>query len=282
MSTFLRSSGLKLLRRILVTIIVSLAVLFVGLYWVAPVALSFYAARKAPQVTRVVPQPLKDTSVSRAPTTTLSYFGYEFALPWTDFDGTLTKLYPKDNPAKNRADLHFHSGLRIVVTAVRPGEWTRGLEQEMKLSTQEIDSVFGRDVAQSDYRFVKSLYEFTPERMNHWTVSSPSQSRDQTLLIIKSLALLKSAESGIFVLNNPNYPGFQEGSPLVRQDGIAIHLFSDDGSVEMLFFQKDYKSLTGVTQPEINRIVESLRKASPTNLVNTPGSLPESRSDARD
>ena len=48
--------------------------------------------------------------------------------------------------------------------------------------------------------------------------------------------------------------------------GIAVHLFSDDGSIEMIFFQKDYQNRGGVTQPEINRIVQSLH---------------ESRSDAR-
>jgi hypothetical protein len=82
--------------------------------------------------------------------------------------------------------------------------------------------------------------------------------------MINSIALLKSAESGIVTLQNRTYQGFQEGNPLVRQEGIAIHLFSDEGSMEMIFFQKDYKSFTGVTQPEINRIVQSLHKSSPS------------------
>lgn len=46
-----------------------------------------------------------------------------------------------------------------------------------------------------------------------------------------------------------------------------MNLYSDDGSIEMIFFQKDYKNGGGFTQPEINRIVQSLY---------------ESRSDARD
>lgn len=232
----------------------------------------------------MIPRPLTDNSVSEAPGSKLSYFGYQFEIPWTDLDYSLTKLYPKDKPEKNKADLHFHSGLRIVVTAVPPREWSRGIAQEMKLSPQAIEAVFGPGTSRSDYAFVKALYEFTPERMHHWTTSTTVWSRDQTLLVMKSIALLKSAESGVFVLQNQYYPGFQEGSPLVRQDGIAVHLFSDDGSVEMLFFQKDYKNPAGVTQPEINRIVQSLRKTSQngseTVAPTAKKSLPESRRDA--
>jgi hypothetical protein len=71
----------KLLRRILVIVAITVAVVFVGVEWIAPVALSYYGARKAPAVTRVVPTDLKDQSVSLAPSSRLSYFGYEFEVP---------------------------------------------------------------------------------------------------------------------------------------------------------------------------------------------------------
>jgi hypothetical protein len=63
------------------------------------------------------------------------------------------------------------------------------------------------------------------------------------------------------VCKSQHHLGFQEGSPRVRQDGIAVHLSSDDGSIEMIFFQKDYPNRGGVTQPEINRIVQSLHES---------------------
>ncbi len=254
---------MKLLGRILIAGIATVALIFVCLTWIAPVALSFYAAKKAPPITRVVPQPLMDNSVSQAPGAKLSYFGYDFEVPWTDLDDNLTKLSPKDKPEKHRVDLHFRSGLRVVVAAVPSREWSRGVAEEMKVSPEAIEAAFGPGTSRSDYLFVKALYEFTPERMHHWTTSTTVWSRDQMLLIVKSIALLKSAQSGIFALQNQDYLGFQEGNPQVRQDGIAVHLFSDNGSVEILFFQKDYKNSTGVTQPEINRIIQSLRSTSP-------------------
>jgi len=264
--TYPGSTNLKLVH-ILIAVIITLALIFAGVTWVAPIGLSYYAAKKAPAVTRVVPTELKDNSVSGAPGQKLSYFGYAFEVPWTDLDETQTKLYPKDKPVKNRADLRFHSGLRVLVTAIPPREWASGLAANFHASPQAIEAAFGHDAANSDYRFVKALYEFSPDNMNHWAMSLGTYNRHQFLLIIKSLALLKSAESGIFRLQSQDYLGFQEGSPRVRQDGIAIHLFSDDGSIEMIFFQKDYQNPQGITQPEINRIVQTLRK---------------SRSDARD
>jgi hypothetical protein len=124
-----------------------------------------------------------------------------------------------------------------------PREWSRGIAEGMKVSPEAIEIVFGPGTSRSDYVFVKALYEFTPDRMHHWTTSNTVWSRDQMLLIMKSIALLESAESGIFALQNQNYRGFQEGDPEVCQDGIAVHLFSDDGSVEMLFFRRTIGTL---------------------------------------
>jgi hypothetical protein len=252
---------LRMLRRILIAIVVTLAVILVGVNWIAPVALSFYAAHNAPPVARIVPTDLKDHSVSPAPGTKLSYFGYEFEVPWTDLDETQTRLYPTDKPEKRRVDLRFRSGLRLLLTAVPPREWVNGFPEQFNVSPQKIEAGFGHETMTSDYSFIKAVYEFTPDKMNHWTVSDRGLNRDEFLLMIKSLALLKSADTGIFNLQNSSYKGFQQGNPEVRQDGIAVNLYADDGTAEFMFFQKDYQSPRGVTQSEINRIVQSLRKA---------------------
>jgi hypothetical protein len=114
-------------------------------------------------------------------------------------------------------------------------------------------------VGQSGCRI--TLYEFTPEKMNHWSLSDQVHTREEFFLLVKSIALPRSAETGIFNLQNQSYKGFQDGNPQVRQNEIVVHLFSDEGSVEMMFWQKVYQNATGVSQPEINRIVQSLHKA---------------------
>ena len=248
---------MKLLRRILLTVFITLAVIFVVVQWIAPIALSFYAARKAPPVARVVPVDLKDKSISETPGRQLSYFGYEFDIPWSDLDDTQTKLYPQDKPDKTRVDLHFRSGLRVLVTAIPPQSWATELAADFNVPPQRVESSFGK----SDYSFVKNLYEFTPEKMNHWSLSDRVHNRDEFLLLVKSVALPRSAETGIFNLHNQTYKGFQEGTAQARLHDITVHLFSDEGSIEMIFLQKDYQNPTGVSQPEINRIVQSLHKA---------------------
>jgi hypothetical protein len=239
-----------------------LAVVFVGAYCIE-VADSFYAAKKA-RFARIVPTDLKDKSVSQAPGTKLSYFGYEFEVPWSDLDETQTKLYPAGNPGKCKVDLHFRSGLRLVVTAVPPREWARTFVTEFKTSPQKVDAAI-----ESDYSFVRNIYYVTPDRMHYWSLSPDVHTREMFWLSFKSVVLSNSAASGIFQLQNQNYKGFQQGNPQVRQDGIIVSLYSDEGGIDMIFSQKDYKNSAGVTQPEINRIVQSLRKA-PQNEAATP------------
>jgi hypothetical protein len=244
-------------------VVVTLSVVFVGVNWIAPAALSFYAAKKAPQIARVVPTDLKDNSVSEARGKKLSYFGYEFEIPWNDLDKSQITLYPKDKPEKTRVELRFRSGLRLLVTAIPPRRWSGSLAENFDVSPQAIEAGFGHETMKSDYSFIKTLYEFTPDKMNHWVAFQRAHTRDEFLLIIKSIALPKAAETGIFNLQNQNYRGFQQGNPQVRQSEIVADLYSDEGSVELIFLQKDYRSSSGVTQPEINRIVQSLHKATP-------------------
>ncbi len=249
---------MRLLRRILVTLVITLAVVFVSVEWIAPVALSYYGARKAPAVTRIVPTELPDQTVSQAPGSRLSYFGYEFEIPWNDIDESQTKLYPKDKP--NRVILMFHSGLRLIITALPPRELINGISGELRTSPQKMEATFGHEAMNSDYNFVKTLYEFTPDTMHHWNVTSRIFSRDALLLVLKSLATAKSAESGIFKVQNQGFEGFQQGNTQARENGVVVNLYSDDGSVELIFTKQNYREAVGVTQPEINRIIQSLHK----------------------
>src|SRR5258708_14270321 len=98
------------MRRILIAVVVILVVVFVSETWIVPVALSFYAAKKAPPIARVVPTELTDHSVSSAPGARLLYFGYELEVPWNDIDELQTKFYPTNKAEKTKVDLRFRSG----------------------------------------------------------------------------------------------------------------------------------------------------------------------------
>jgi len=253
---------MKLARRILVTVICTIAVLVLAVRFIAPSALSFYTARKVPAVARIVPTELQDHSVSQAPGARLSCVGYEFEIPWDDLDASKAQLYPKDKPAKSRAVLTFRSGLRLMVSAIPPrelvDEFTKG---DFKMPPQAIEAVFGRGASASDYTFVNNVYEFTPAKMHHWSLSDRVHSREMVLLTIKSIMPSRSAETGIFRVQNQDYKGFQQGNLAADRRGAIVTLYSNDGGIEFVFDAAHYDNPAGLAQPEINRIIQSVHRA---------------------
>jgi hypothetical protein len=79
-------------------------------------------------------------------------------------------------------------------------------------------------------------------------------------LLMKSIAMTHAAESGIFAIGNQNSPGFQEGNPKVRPDLLMFTLYSDTDSMEFLLLQKNYQEPAGISQGDINRMIQSLKK----------------------
>jgi len=258
---------MKLLRRIVTTIVVTLSVIFVCIYWVAPVAVSFYAARTALPVAKIVPTELKDHSVSQSPATKLAYLGYGFEVPWSDLDQTKIVMYPKDKAEKTRVVLAFQSGLRLMVTAVPPREFAQLWATDFKTPPQGVDILFGPGSSTSDYTFVRNVYEYTPDKMHYWSLSPSLHAREQMVLLTKSIMPTRAAATGIFCVQNQDYKGFQQGNPEGRQDGLVVDLYSDESHFEIMFLQKDYHSATGVTQADINRVIQSVRRAAPTEAA---------------
>jgi len=232
---------MKILRRILIAI----AIIVAALYFVAPAGV-LYFARTAPAVARVVPADLKDLSVSQAPGMRLSYLGYEFEVPWSDLDESQTQVLD-DEPHGKAAELCFRSGLRLFLFA-------SPLHKEY-----------------SEYALLKQSYAMTPYQIHYWGLFTGLQYRDARLLLAKS-ALLQGigtgldsnpAETGIFNIQSQGHQGFQYGDPQKWQPILELKLFSDDNTVKIDIFQKDYDDPMGVTQAAINRIVQTLHKTSP-------------------
>jgi hypothetical protein len=250
---------MRRLRRILTTVAITLGVIPLGAFWVAPVALSFDAARTAKPDARVVPTDLKDLSVSQVPGTKVSFVGYEFEIPWTDLDQTRTRSVPRDHPYM--VGLVFRSGLHLIISASPPYMLPNQLAREWKVSPQKFESVFGRGAAQSDYSFLENLYEFTPDKMHRWGLTPSVHYRERMLLRLKTTVLSGlSADTGIFNIQNQSYRGFQLGDPKAHPRRVAVQLYSDEGSIELTFAGSDGRGPVAVTQPELNRIVHSLRK----------------------
>jgi hypothetical protein len=246
----------KTLRRILIALAVALAVLFVCGNWVLPAAISFYVVKKAPAAASIVPTDLRERSISNAPVSKLAYFGYEFEVPWRDVDPSKSEIV-EDKPDARMVCISFRSGLKLFV-AVTLTEGT------------------------FNYPLLKRTYEATPAQVRYFELL-PKTSNEQTveLLQLKSAFLgelgdartgSNAAESGIFNLQSERFRGFQFGSPRVRPDVIELRLYDDKYRVLIKLLQGTSESVEGVTQPEINRIVQSLHRivlteASPARIA---------------
>ena len=260
------------LRRVVVALAIVLVIGVFVTQWILPVRMSFQAARKPPTLSWLVPRELPDLSISTAPGTKLSYFGYEFEVPWTDLDDTQTRSYP------HMVLLTFHSGLKLMAGA-SPGKlWLNGLFGNSEITQARVEQTFG---IHSDYDFLKTLYTFTPDKIHVWSLSPRLHYRETYMLELKSVALSREAETGLFYVSNPMYKGFQVGDPQAwlsdyrpkSKSTIFLQLFSDREDVSLTLLQNDFKNPAGISQADINRIVQTIHKL-PGDIARTNTSSP--------
>jgi hypothetical protein len=216
-----------------------------------------YWYRKTPDVAKT-PVVLKDLSVSDVPHRKLSYFGYEFEIPWDDLD---------EQKGKTVGTIHvsyFHSGNVFWFSSFPPKEFVNGIMKDAKLDSQDFRNLYGDDAFESDYGFHRKMLETTPSEITPF-VSRRQAVAGEMLLLVKAVSMPK-AESGIFSIQTPNFQGFQFESPQGRPFRITDELYSNDGGIDLIFLQKLGGSAPSISQGEINRIIQSVHKL-PTSAV---------------
>jgi hypothetical protein len=80
------------------------------------------------------------------------------------------------------------------------------------------------------------------------------------LLAIKGIMIPSGGETGIFRVRTGKFQGFQYGDPKSRPKTIDIEVFADDGGLAFLFAQREQGPVPAITQGEINRVLQSVRK----------------------
>ena len=204
------------------------------------------------------PVSLSDLSVSSVPHQKVSYFGYEFEIPWDDVD---------EQKSRTVGTIHvtaFQSGNAFWFSTFPPREFVKSVVEIAKVTPEQFRQIYGDEVFGSDYGFMCEMLQITPRDF------SPFMSRGRAaasieLLLVKATSI-PEAGSGILSIHIGDRQGFQFGNPLSRPPEIRDDLYSDDSGVELLFFQHGGTS-TGLSQGEINRVLQSVHKVPAPSLA---------------
>jgi hypothetical protein len=210
-----------------------------------------YQCRRIPDIAKT-PGALTDLSVSDVPHRRVSYFGYEFELPWDDIDEQRDKTVGQIHVSA------FRSGNAFWFSTFPPKDFVSLVMKNTKLDPQSFRQMFGDAAFESDYGFHKRMLQMTPGEITPF-VSRQEAAADQLLLLFKGISMPK-AGSGIFVIQSRDFEGFQFEDPQTRPFKITDELYSSDGGIDVRFIQKVDGSAPTISQSEINRVIQSIRK----------------------
>jgi hypothetical protein len=216
-----------------------------------PISIFFTArweARKLPGV-KVAPRPLADYFVSDASGTALSYFGYEFDVPWNA--SFKEKAFSKNGIVQ----IEFESGQNVtfIVPKNQNGLLTE-IVQDESMYMKNLQVVFGDLMNRSPYDQQAALLNTTPSSIRAFGPRAEAI-RGVTLLTIKAIASPSGLETGVFSFELPDKRGFQIGDPQ-KSRRVDLEVF-DIGGHHVEIICATVKDGIRLSQPELNRILKS-------------------------
>lgn len=217
----------------------------ISIFWMAR-----SVANRFPGV-RVVPRPLADSSISSGQRTKVVYFGYEFDVPWND-------AFKTRGGKANIVLLQFESGqnLTFIVPTDQNGVLAE-ICQDRSMNLGALQPVFGDVINESAYNQYAVLLNATPESVRAFGPRVQA-SRALTLLFVKAVATGPALPTGVFSFQFQDKRGFQLGDPQKSQR-VDLEIFGMGGHyVEMVLYTEG--NATRLSQPEINRLLSSLRR----------------------
>jgi hypothetical protein len=216
-----------------------------------PLAIFFTAkweARKMPYVW-VTQQPLTNYSISEAPGTKLSYFGYKFEVPWTGG-------FKEKGGQNGIVQLKFDSGQTLLFMAPKNHA---GLLSEIvddpSVHMKGLQQAFGELTNRSPYDQYAALLNTTPSSIHAFGPRAEAV-RNETLLTIKAIASPAMLKTGAFSFDLPETHGFQIGDPgKGRSAQLEVFVKENGNWVEIICATKN--DSVKLTQPELNLILAS-------------------------
>ena len=214
-----------------------------------------WLARKSPFVNNT-PATLPDATISNEPGRKLSYLGYEFEAPWQDLDEGKSKII-RNLPV---AVIAFHAHNSILLSVVPPRDFVDTISKATPTYPMIFRRMYGDQVLQSDYALLKAVYNATPRKITLF--SSRQDAVGLSMILIVKAIIAPTADSEIYSIRSKDFQGFQLGNPSHRPARIEIKLFGEDVHLEFSIQQKANDVAPSITQAELNRIIQTVHKAS--------------------
>lgn len=201
-----------------------------------------------------VPLPLADTAASMAEGTTLSYYGYGFDVPWRAID--------RERNEGRAMALVFKGGQTIRFYNPEYSDRSPIDSVASDIDPNDFRIAFEPGVRESKYEQFRSVMSATPSQLSPFC-SHRRFARTLVLLEIKGLWFEHSqAVADIFSFETADYRGFEESGLSHDWQHVALQLFDKtDHHWLAISIDGDARSGVRVTQPEINRIIQSFRIA---------------------
>jgi len=213
-----------------------------------------YFGWKNPEMKRT-PVALLDSSLSAHSGKMIVFNGYEFEIPWQDVDEE------KSTVIKTHKAIIFHSGNAILVGLSAPKEFVNVVLRS-GFDTESFRAIYGDEPLKSDYAMHKLMLESAPQRITPFS-SRKFAIGESMMIIMKAVGMPSGADSGLYAVRSKEFKGFQYGDPRERPPKIRVDLFADDGGISFTISHKTDGTAPIVTQAEINRMIQSVRRCSP-------------------
>ena len=119
-------------------------------------------------------------------------------------------------------------------------------------------AMYGPEVLRSDYALHKAIFETTPSEINLFTPANRAAGLGSVILI--KAIMPPTTDWAIYKIQSQNFKGFQLGDPIRRPKKMCLELYAEDAHFEINIEQNTTSPGSDITQAELNRIIQSVRK----------------------
>jgi hypothetical protein len=182
------------------------------------------------------------------------FSGFAFELPSSDIDESRSKTVGKIQVVT------FRSGNAILIGDPGPREFASAvLEHDWDRET--FTNLYGAEPLESGYKMYDLMLRTSLSSVAIFS-GRKKVVANTMMLTIKAIAEPSGAATGVFASRTSRFKGFQYGDPSAGAKRITVDHLDDAGELELSISPKNNGPDGRSSQPQINRIIQSVRRIS--------------------